>query len=64
MSTCLPVEREAVSISEACAVIGIGRTKLYQAIKEGRLVACKIGNRTVIRLADLRAFIASLPSAA
>jgi excisionase family DNA binding protein len=59
-----PVEREGLSIAEACEIAGIGRTKLYQAIKERRLKARKLGTRTIILRADLQQFLASLPTAA
>jgi excisionase family DNA binding protein len=56
--------REGLSISEACAVAGIGRTKIYQAISEGRLKARKCGKRTLVLRNDLREFLVSLPDAA
>jgi excisionase family DNA binding protein len=37
-------QREGLSVFEACAVAGIGRTKLYEAIATGELVARKFGN--------------------
>jgi excisionase family DNA binding protein len=58
------IAREGFSIAEACAVAGIGRTKLYQAIADGTLLARKFGKRTIILRTDLRAFLASLPAAA
>lgn len=56
--------REGLSIAEACAVAGIGRTKIYQAITEGTLNARKCGKRTLVLRDDLRHFLASLPTAA
>ena len=54
--------REGLSISEACAVAGIGRTtKIYQAITDGSLKARKCGKRTLILRDELRDFLASLP---
>ena len=58
------VIREGLSIAEACAVAGIGRTKIYQAITDGSLKARKCGKRTLILRDELRHFLASLPSAA
>jgi excisionase family DNA binding protein len=57
-------QREGLSISEACAVAGIGRTKIYQAITAGNLKARKCGKRTLVLRDDLREFLASLPGAA
>ena len=54
----------AFSISDACAAIGIGRTKLYNLIGEGKLEARAIGGRTVIPAEALRNFVANLPLAA
>jgi excisionase family DNA binding protein len=53
--------REGLSISEACNVAGIGRTKIYEAISDGHLKARKLGKRTLVLRADLQAFLASLP---
>ncbi|WP_252257615.1 helix-turn-helix domain-containing protein [Erythrobacter aurantius] len=51
------LEPLAYSISDACRVSSIGRTRLYQLIGEGRLEARKIGKRTLIPAASLRALI-------
>ncbi|ANW06198.1 hypothetical protein LMTR13_37460 [Bradyrhizobium icense] len=58
------IQREALSIAEACAVAGIGRTKIYQAINDGNLKARKFGKRTLVLRDDLREFLASLPGVA
>lgn len=47
----------AYSISEACRVSSIGKTRLYALIAEGRLDARKIGKRTLIPAASLRRLI-------
>lgn len=51
------------SIAEVSKLTGIGRTTLFNAIREGRLRAVKLGNRTLIRAEDLRAFLENLPLA-
>lgn len=38
----------SISISEACSRWGIGRTRLYELLKEGALKAVKCGGRTLI----------------
>jgi len=58
------LQREALSIAEAGAIAGLGRTKIYQAISEGKLRARKCGKRTLVLRDDLREFLASLPTAA
>lgn len=50
----------AYQIDEAAKICGIGRTRLYEAIKSGRLIAHKYGRRTVIRAENLTAFLDSL----
>jgi Helix-turn-helix domain len=47
----------AYSIADACRVSSIGRTRLYQLIGEGRIATRKIGKRTIIPAASLRALI-------
>ncbi len=48
----------AYTITEACHSIGIGRSKLYELIGQGRIQIRKIGMRTVIPAESLRALIA------
>ncbi len=57
------IQREGLSIAEACAMAGIGRTKIYEAMATGSLKARKCGKRTLILRDDLRQFLTSLPSA-
>lgn len=49
----------AYSVKEACKATSLGKTYLYFLIKEGRLEARKIGNRTIIPAASLHALIES-----
>ena len=51
----------AFSPDEAAAKSGIGRTRIFSAIKDGHLKARKFGRRTIILADDLRAFLESLP---
>jgi len=55
--------RAAHSIAETCALTGIGRDTLYGAIRSGKLIARKLGRRTLITEGDLRRFLESLPKA-
>lgn len=61
MSDSLP--RLAYSVSDACRVLGIGRTRFYQLIAEGKIEARQCGGRTLIPADSLRNFIAYLPPA-
>jgi excisionase family DNA binding protein len=47
---------------DALDALGVGRTTLYAAIAAERLVAVKLGNRTLIPAESLRAWIASMPA--
>ena len=47
----------AYSVADACKVSSLGKTRLYALIAEGRLEARKIGKRTLIPAASLRALI-------
>ena len=55
--------RRAHSIAETCALTGLGRDAVYTAIRDGHLVARKLGRRTLITDDDLRQFLAGLPRA-
>lgn len=48
----------AFTVVEACHAIGIGRSKLYELIGQGRIETRKIGSRTIIPAESLRALIA------
>ena len=47
----------AYTVAEACHAVGIGRTKLYELIGQGRVDTRKIGGRTVIPVESLQALI-------
>jgi excisionase family DNA binding protein len=55
--------RAALSIAEVCAHTGLGRDTIYNAIRSGKLVARKLGRRTLVTEKDLHLFLASLPKA-
>lgn len=51
----------AYSIADAVRVSGIGRTKLFDEIRTGRLTARKFGSRTLILAEDLKGYLQALP---
>jgi excisionase family DNA binding protein len=55
------LQREGLSILDACRIAGIGRTKIYEAIAARHLKARKLGKRTIVLRSDLQDFLASLP---
>jgi excisionase family DNA binding protein len=53
-----------LSVEEASEVAGIGRSMLYEAMKQGLLPRRKFGRRTIILRDDLVQFLSALPKAA
>lgn len=51
------MEPVATSINGAARALSLGRTSIYQLIKEGRLETVKLGRRTLIKVASIRALI-------
>lgn len=52
-----------LSIDESVQASSIGRTKIYEAIGSGKLIAKKVGRRTIILPKDLETYLDSLPAA-
>lgn len=52
-------DRIAVSVSEASRLSGLGRTLLYEEMRKHRLRHIRRGRRRLIRLDDLRAYLAA-----
>ena len=50
----------ALSIEEVIMETRLGRTKLYQLINSGDLIARKIGKRTIVLRSDLETFLCGL----
>jgi excisionase family DNA binding protein len=55
-----PLEPLAVSVNEATRLLGIGRTRLYQAFNEGDLKPIKCGKKTLIAYVDLQDWLRRL----
>lgn len=53
---------ELISVGDALALLGIGRTKLYELIGAKEIETVKIGKRTLIRRASLERFTGSRSS--
>lgn len=52
------VTRLAYCIEDAAIALGIGRTRVWQLIRENHLTAIKIGGRTLIAVTELADFVA------
>lgn len=50
------MERILYPVNEAFERLGVGRSKLYELIADGEIATVKIGRRTLIADADLRAY--------
>ena len=53
--------RLAYSVDDVVRVSGLGRSKVYEEINSGCLVARKAGKRTLVLAADLDAWLNGLP---
>ena len=56
------MQKHAYSIKEAMHELGIGRSKLYAEIKEGKIEIRKIGRKSIILADELQKYLNSLPS--
>jgi excisionase family DNA binding protein len=55
------IEKMAFSVDEAAMRAGLGRDRIYSAIRNGALVARKFGRRTIITADALQRFLDGLP---
>ncbi len=53
----------AMTIADAAIYTGLGRSRLYEYLAEGRIIARKAGRRTILMRADLDRLLAELPRA-
>lgn len=57
------MERVLVTIDEAAEALGIGRTMIYQLIKDSDLIPAKIGRRSLITAESVRVYAAKASGA-
>jgi excisionase family DNA binding protein len=55
-------DKLAFTVNETSVRTGLGRDGVYEAIREGKLLARKYGRRTLILQSDLDRFLATLPA--
>jgi hypothetical protein len=58
----VPMHKIAVTLREATALSGIGRSSLYKLFNTGKLTPRKAGKRTLILVAELETYVQSLPT--
>lgn len=54
--------RAALSVTEFCDALSIGRTMFYQQLKAGRIRVLKVGTRTLVPASEVDAFLRKLAS--
>ena len=57
LSPAIPLERLAVSVEEAADALGVGRSTLFELIRDGRLGSIKVGKRRLVPTDELKAFL-------
>ncbi len=55
----LPSEKLAYGIKEAASALGVSKTTIWRAMKEGKLSSVKVGNRTLIKTEALQAWLST-----
>lgn len=58
----LPSAVIAVGIDDAPALIGISRTRIFEAVRNGEITVRKAGRSTIIEVDELRRWVRSLPT--
>lgn len=51
------MEPVATSINGAARALSLGRTSIYELIKQGRLETIKLGRRTLVRVESIRKLV-------
>ena len=50
-----------VTVKDALAMIGIGRTSFYELVAAGQITTVKIGRRRLVHLASLKILVSGMP---
>ena len=51
------IDRFAYRVPEACSALGIGRTSLYELVKNGELKLIRIAGRTLVPRSELERLV-------
>lgn len=63
MSLELSPGKLAYTVRQFCDGVGIGHTKFYQEVSEGRIKTVKCGKRTLVTADEAQRFVSSLEAA-
>jgi excisionase family DNA binding protein len=55
-----PVPRLLLSVEEAAAACGIGRTRMYELLRADRIIGIRIGRRTLVPVTSIEWFVEQL----
>jgi len=58
------MEPIALTVSDTTKATGFGKTTTYKLINEGKLKAIKVGRRTLVTVASIKALLGTAPTAA
>jgi excisionase family DNA binding protein len=50
-------ERLAVTVPQAAEMLGLGRTKVWQLVRRGRLRSLRVGKRVLVPVRELERFL-------
>lgn len=56
----LPVDRMLLTVEEAAAVLGVGRSLMFELIGRGQVRTVRVGRLRRVRPEDLRAYVDQL----
>jgi len=56
------MQKMLYTVPEACKMLSVGMTRMYELINAGDLPAVKIGRKTLIRSEAIKEFTDNLPS--
>ena len=52
------IDKVLIPIPETCTALGVGRNSVYNLINAGKLEVVKIGRRTLVKMASIKALAA------
>jgi excisionase family DNA binding protein len=58
----MQIEPLVLGVKDAATFVGLSRSRLYELINSHQIDARKLGHRTVVPVASLKAFVANAPT--